>query len=374
MAPKKKTRAKSPSKQSKRKGKKELTEEEQELAEQEEAKADAERVRESIIREEKAVAKAKRIALAAEEESSKRFTGFKGLYGIGTHDIFFYRFVHISGFCVTQHSCNCPYCIRGYRPDGFWTAAKGCLMNEPQCYIICERTDAKWKEDKKRRLNDLSIHVRSQGFVEDDVVAIHNKTRDVNDYVGESYDPKFPKSIFGGFTLVHVAEYDNDSISGNTFSHRNNSRSYDLDETIGFVTIAFTAVEGVFLHKFTSGEVVMTTAILPHSGSKEDMEVEEGEGEKKVEIEEETSHDISAVTLTISQVEMLAKLRFNGMVTAHEAAIIEDAEEEEADLPSTGDSDDDREDDAALMDYEEAQEGDEGGGEDDADQMDEEEA
>ena len=89
MGVKKKVRSTSPEKGSSRKGKKELTEEEQEQAEKDKANADAERVRESIIRDEKAAAKAKRIALAAEEESSKRFTGFKGLYGIGTHDIFF---------------------------------------------------------------------------------------------------------------------------------------------------------------------------------------------------------------------------------------------------------------------------------------------
>ena len=97
MAPKKKSRDKSPSKKSGKKGKKVLTEEEQKQVEIDEEKAEADRVLQSILREAKAVAKAKRIALAAEKESSKRYTGFKGLYGIVTHDIFYYRFVHISG-------------------------------------------------------------------------------------------------------------------------------------------------------------------------------------------------------------------------------------------------------------------------------------
>jgi hypothetical protein len=132
------SRSASPVKKGGRGKKKNLSEAEQKEADQRAALDDEERVRLSRLADERAVADAKR---RAEEESSKRFTDLKAFEGVGVRELFDYSFVHPSGIRVQRFACNCPFCIRGYRPDGFWTSTKGCLMGEPTNLIICERTD-----------------------------------------------------------------------------------------------------------------------------------------------------------------------------------------------------------------------------------------
>ena len=278
---------------------KKLSKKEQEKENEEAAAEEAKAAKASRIKDAKAVEAAKR---RAEEESSKKFKEFRAFHDLGTRETFDFSFPHVSGFCVRVHSCHCPYCIRDYRPDGFWTAPLGCLMEEPVHYTICERTDKSWIEKKEQRIKQLSDDIIDQGIKEGDIIAVSNRDDSINKHPGASYNVKYPKSIFGGFFLLYVAQMNGDTLSFYLYDHKDNSCSYDIGRDkkrndLGVVDLK--GPRGMLLYKTTIAECKEVT-YLP----------------------EDTTIPAS-ITLHIPQIETVATLRFNGelkMLDVEEAA------------------------------------------------------
>jgi uncharacterized protein YcgL (UPF0745 family) len=117
-----------------------------------------------------------------------------------------------------MNNCHCAFCARGFRPDGFWTIPKGCLLKEGTAYVVCERKDEQWQQDKAARLLAMSNRLKG-GIKLGDLVAFGRPATDdgkFSKFQGDKYNSKFPSAVFDAFTIaqiVHIIpadDYDED--------------------------------------------------------------------------------------------------------------------------------------------------------------------
>lgn len=245
---------------------------------------------------------------ATETEDAKRFTDLKAFHGAGVRSIFAFDFIHPSGLVVRMNNCHCAFCARGFRPDGFWTVPKGCLLQEGTAYVVCERKDEQWQQDKAARLLAMANRLKG-GIKVGDLVALGRPATDdgkFSKFQGDKYNSKFPAAVFDAFVIVHIYDINDDD------------EDEDEGEKETFHCVAYTRREDSMV--YVEGDQWFTSSgndLRVNFGNIDDfpsfkeprggMEVEEIEGE-----EVPLTVNDTCITLSVSHVEQILVACYSG--------------------------------------------------------------
>jgi hypothetical protein len=159
---------------------------------------------------------------------SREFSTLLGIYGIGTHRLYFFEKAHYCGLRIKVNGCWCSGCVRGKR-NSLNGPIVGCVSEEPEYYIILTRVDAEWKEEQLHRRFNLQCVIEPTISIGDIVAIDATKTKKIKSK-GWKYDVG---------RLISRVEHMNDNIIQVELFHSQDGQNFFQDAIPKFTILNF---------------------------------------------------------------------------------------------------------------------------------------